>query len=73
LKAIGKPVLCDKLYAPNGPLALGFTRLALHAQSLSFEDAEGKMQSFEAPLPQDFMEARKVFGRDDLEVLDKSI
>ena len=42
LKAIGRPIVCDTLYASEDLLTsnnLGFTRLALHAYSFDFEVA----------------------------------
>jgi 23S rRNA pseudouridine1911/1915/1917 synthase len=38
--AIQHPIIGDKLYAPGRPLLLGFTRLALHALSISFTHPE---------------------------------
>lgn len=57
--AIQKPIVADVLYAPSRKAILGFKRLALHAYSISFEHPEGGEVSFEAPLPQDFVEAEK--------------
>jgi 23S rRNA pseudouridine1911/1915/1917 synthase len=54
LKAINHPVVCDKLYAPNHREALGFTRLALHARTLTIELLAGETITIEAPLPNDF-------------------
>ena len=54
LKAIGHPILGDKLYAPKAPLALGFARVALHASSIVFRTLKGEEKRIEAPLPQDF-------------------
>lgn len=56
-KAINHPIVADKLYAPNHEPVLGFNRLALHAQKLAFNDFKGQKQSFEAPLPADFVQA----------------
>ena len=56
--SIQRPVLCDRLYAPGRPSMLGFTRLALHALSVSFmHPSTGKKVSFTAPLPDDFLAA----------------
>lgn len=56
--AVQHPLVCDTLYAPNRPAILGFTRLALHALSLSFvHPATGQNVIFEAPLPEDFASA----------------
>jgi 23S rRNA pseudouridine1911/1915/1917 synthase len=64
LAAIDHPVICDSLYARRrGPL-LGFSRLALHAYSLSFSHPEtGKEVIFQAPLPEDFVQAEKELHR----------
>jgi 23S rRNA pseudouridine1911/1915/1917 synthase len=59
LKAVNHPIVCDSLYAPKQKHALGFSRLALHASRLEVEVQPGKVMSFEAPLPQDFIEAEK--------------
>lgn len=50
LKAIHHPIVCDGLYAPKRECALGFTRLALHAHTITLPDG----RVFEAPLPEDF-------------------
>ncbi|HYF12874.1 MAG TPA: RluA family pseudouridine synthase [Candidatus Paceibacterota bacterium] len=55
--AIQHPIICDKLYAPNRPPLLGFTRLALHALSLAFQHPKKGKVIFEAPLPADFVHA----------------
>jgi 23S rRNA pseudouridine1911/1915/1917 synthase len=55
--AVHHPVVGDTLYAPKKPMALGFERLALHAQSIEFENKEGKRVKVIAPLPVDFMSA----------------
>lgn len=57
--AIQHPILADTLYAPGRPKLLGFERLALHALSLSLMHPQGKKVTFEAPLPQDFIEAEE--------------
>lgn len=54
LKAIHHPIVCDSLYAPKRSCGLGFSRLALHAHTLSYETPEGERKNFEAPLPKDF-------------------
>lgn len=56
-KAIGHPVVCDSLYAPNKPFLLGFERLALHARNIQIKDLNGDILSIEAPLPKDFQNA----------------
>ena len=57
--AIQKPIVADVLYAPSRPPILGFTRLALHALSVSFTHPNGEEVSFSAPLPADFVEAEQ--------------
>ena len=57
LLAIHHPVVGDTLYAEKKPMALGFTRLALHSWSIQFENAEGKTITVIAPLPDDFLHA----------------
>lgn len=54
LKAINHPIVCDQLYAPNRACALGFSRLALHAKSISFTARFGEILHVEAPFPEDF-------------------
>ena len=57
MKYLNHPVLCDKLYAPKLPLALGMDRLALHALSIEFSLQNGKTLKIEAPLPKDIKDA----------------
>ncbi len=60
LKAIGRPIVHDELYAPEELVAgnsLGFTRLALHAYSLKIVCPNGEERTFLAPLPLDFENA----------------
>lgn len=61
-KAIHHPVLCDKLYAPNHPCALGFSRLALHASALELSLPHGEFLHIDAPLPEDFQTAKALLG-----------
>ncbi len=56
-KAIGHPLLCDALYAPKMPCALGFKRTALHSSSIVFQWINGGEKRVEAPLPDDFSSA----------------
>lgn len=56
LKSIGYPIVCDARYAPGKEPALGFTRLALHAHSLTLTHPSGTHMTFEAPEPADFRE-----------------
>ena len=57
---IHHPIVCDTLYAPNHPTALGFERTALHARSVTFTDVDGSLYTIEAPLPDDFETALKI-------------
>ncbi len=53
MKALGYPILCDSRY--ESPSGLGFTRLALHASELTFENTRHHKLTIEAPLPTDFL------------------
>ncbi|HEV8666284.1 MAG TPA: RluA family pseudouridine synthase [Candidatus Paceibacterota bacterium] len=56
--AIGHPIVADVLYgAKGGSKLLGFERLALHALSIQITHPNGKIMSFSAPLPADFVAA----------------
>lgn len=55
MKALGYPILCDTRY--ESPPALGFTRLALHASELSFQNTKQHKLTIKAPLPADFLSA----------------
>ncbi|PCI27591.1 RNA pseudouridine synthase [Candidatus Wolfebacteria bacterium] len=60
-KAINHPVVSDALYAPKRDAMLGFERLALHAHKLAVALPNGKNETFEARLPDDFVKALEVF------------
>lgn len=63
LRAIGKPIVHDSLYATTHlgkSDDLGFKRLALHAHTLSIVLPNGEQRSFVAPLPDDFTAAARV-------------
>ncbi|MBU6321069.1 MAG: RluA family pseudouridine synthase [Patescibacteria group bacterium] len=64
LKSINHPVVCDPLYAKGRPAILGFSRLALHALSLTLTLPSGGRQTVTAPVPGDFVvaEARLRFS-----------
>lgn len=57
MKYLQRPIVCDGLYAPSKRQALGFSRVALHARSISFKDLSGNDVYVEAPYPADFEEA----------------
>ncbi len=54
LKYINHPIVCDSLYATGRPPALGFSRTALHAASITLAVSLGKQMTIEAPFPEDF-------------------
>jgi 23S rRNA pseudouridine1911/1915/1917 synthase len=62
MKAIHHPVVCDKLYAPNHPCDLGFSRLALHAWKVSWKGLDGEARSIETHLPEDMDRALALLG-----------
>lgn len=49
-----RPIVADRLYAPSKPLALGFTRVALHARNITFTNKTGERVIVQAPYPEDF-------------------
>ncbi|MFC1721069.1 RluA family pseudouridine synthase [Patescibacteria group bacterium] len=59
LKSLNTPVICDPIYAEKRPCLLGLNRLALHALSLEIELPNGETKTFEAPLPEEFLEAER--------------
>lgn len=62
LKAVGHPILCDKLYAPKSSCLLGFGRTALHAYSVSFKGMNKVVHTVEATLPEDFVKGLAELG-----------
>lgn len=56
-KALHHPVISDVLYARTKPQMLGFTRQALHAREVEFEDLSGATHTVRAPYPEDFLRA----------------
>lgn len=58
-KAIGHPIICDSLYAPQHECLFGFDRLALHARVLTIALPKGGTTVLEAELPNDFETARE--------------
>lgn len=58
LKAIGHPVVCDKLYGPKKQVCpFGLTRQFLHANALDFNLPDGSRIQLEADLPRDLQNA----------------
>lgn len=65
LKAIGRPIVGDQLYAGNQlgeGNDLGLNRLALHAFSLTMTLPSGEDKSFESPLPPELLGAIELLG-----------
>src|SRR3989344_5753336 len=62
LKAIHHSIIGDTLYAPNHPLALGITRLGLHAYQIDLPLPTGGHILITAPLPDDLAPAFAHFG-----------
>lgn len=62
LKSIGHPVLCDPLYARRRKCPEEMGRLALHAHKIQTKFQNNKIHYLEAPLPDDFKRALKVFN-----------
>ncbi len=61
LKAIHHPIIGDKLYAPNHKLALGLTRLGLHAYMIELPLPSGKRVLITAPILEDLAQAFALF------------
>ncbi len=57
MKYLQRPIVSDSLYAPTKPQALGFDRVALHAQSIVLTTSSGEEVSVSAPYPADFEDA----------------
>jgi len=60
LAYFGHPIIADHMYAANREPILGFTRPALHAESIALVLPNGMHAGFEAPLPPDFEVAESV-------------
>lgn len=61
MRYINHPVVSDPLYRGAKDLALGMKRLALHAYSITFRNANGELKTVEAPLPADFKKVIKTY------------
>ena len=64
-KHLGHPVIADPLYASGRPALLGFSRQALYAATLTLTLPSGDRRTFEAPVPEDFANARAAFFKSD--------
>lgn len=62
LRAIGHPIIADKLYAGERPPLFGLTRQALHAYSLSLTLPSGGHVEVVADLPKDLQSALVLLG-----------
>jgi 23S rRNA pseudouridine1911/1915/1917 synthase len=60
------PIVCDHLYAKGRPCLYGFARPALHAFSITLTLSSGARETFEAPLPDDFVKALAVLARQSM-------
>ena len=58
---IYKPIIGDRIYAPNRESALGFDRLALHARKIEFKNQNNEKVFYEADYPDDFNNAINLF------------
>ncbi len=58
-KAIGYPIVCDKLYSKNPICPFGLSRQFLHAYSLELNMPDGSRSRFEADLPDDLEKVLK--------------
>ncbi|MFA4890631.1 MAG: RluA family pseudouridine synthase [Candidatus Paceibacterota bacterium] len=57
-KAIGHPIVCDKLYGPKKQICpFGLTRQFLHANALEFSLPDGSILNLETDLPKDLQTA----------------
>lgn len=56
-KAISHPLIADKLYAPKHHNILGFKRLALHSERITFLNSSGVFCTATAQYPEDFIQA----------------
>ncbi|MEN9561414.1 MAG: ribosomal large subunit pseudouridine synthase rRNA synthase [Candidatus Parcubacteria bacterium] len=54
LASVGHPIVGDERYGEERSERFGFSRPALHAFSIVFQDSSGKSYSVEAALPEDF-------------------
>jgi 23S rRNA pseudouridine1911/1915/1917 synthase len=64
LKAIGHPVVCDKLYSKKPQCPFGLSRQFLHAYSLEMTLPDGSRSRFEADLPDDLKKILKALRKE---------
>lgn len=57
MQYLQRPIVADRLYGESKPDALGFTRVALHARTVTFQDISGKTHTITAPYEVDFASA----------------
>jgi 23S rRNA pseudouridine1911/1915/1917 synthase len=62
LKAIHHPIVGDPLYAAGHPLALGISRLGLHASEINLPLPSGSRILITAPIPNDLAPAFALFS-----------
>ena len=63
LKAINHPIIGDKLYAPKHHLALGISRLGLHAYEIDLPNLSGSRTVINSPIPPDLAPAFAQFNK----------
>ena len=63
LKAINHPIIGDRLYAPKRPLALGISRLGLHAYEVDLPLQNGTRTLITSPVPTNLASAFAQFQR----------
>jgi 23S rRNA pseudouridine1911/1915/1917 synthase len=68
MKHLSSPIICDRLYASKKEPALGFERLALHAQRLIFKNTDGVEEDIIAKYPGDFEVAINNLDKETLDI-----
>jgi len=62
MKAIQRPIVCDRLYSPKNECSVGMERVALHSLSINFSLRGGVNIKAESPIPEDFNTALGQIG-----------